>query len=58
MIGAGGGAGCTYIPRYTTEEKLELKRHKMFTTFMKVHGVGYMAVFLHLSGKAGRQSIL
>ena len=47
IIDAGGGAGCTYIPRYTTQEKHEPKRHQMFkikTTFIKVHGVGSMAV--------------
>jgi len=47
IIDAGGGDGCTYVPRYTTQEKHEPKRHKMFkikTTFIKVHGVGSLAV--------------
>jgi len=47
IINAGGGDGCTYVPRYTTQEKHEPKRHKMFkikTTFIKVHGVGSLAV--------------
>lgn len=43
IIDAGGGSGCSHIPRFQSTEKGEPARHTMLkikTTFVKVHGTG------------------
>ena len=47
IIDAGGGSGCSSIPRFQSTEKGEPARHKMLkikSTFIKVHGVGSLLV--------------
>jgi len=47
IIDAGGGSGCSHIPRFSSSEKREPARHTMLkikTTFIKVHGIGSLVV--------------
>jgi len=47
IIDAGGGSGCSHIPRFNSSEKKEPARHTMLkikTTFIKVHGIGSLLV--------------
>ena len=47
IIDAGGGSGCSHIPRFNSSEKREPARHAMLkikTTFVKVHGIGSLVV--------------
>lgn len=47
IIDAGGGSGCSHIPRFSSSEKREPARHTMLkikTTFVKVHGIGSLVV--------------
>jgi hypothetical protein len=47
IIDAGGGSGCSHIPRFQSTEKGEPARHLMLkikTTFIKVHGIGSLLV--------------
>ena len=47
IIDAGGGSGCSNIPRFYSTEKGEPARHLMLkikSTFIKVHGIGSLLV--------------
>ena len=47
IIDAGGGSGCSNIPRFQSTEKSEPARHLMLkikSTFIKVHGIGSLLV--------------
>jgi len=47
IIDAGGGSGCSNIPRFQSTEKGEPARHLMLkikSTFIKVHGIGSLLV--------------
>ena len=47
IIDAGGGSGCSSIPRFESTEKSEPARHTMLkikSTFIKVHGIGSLLV--------------
>jgi len=47
IIDAGGGSGCSHIPRFNSSEKGEPARHSMLkikSTFIKVHGIGSLVV--------------
>ena len=47
IVDAGGGSGCTHLPRFRNTEKSEPPRHEMLkikSTFVKMHGHGSMLV--------------
>ena len=47
IIDAGGGSGCSNIPRFQSTEKSEPARHLMLkikSTFIKIHGIGSLLV--------------